>query len=87
MNFCGVNLDVLLCSNQACLPAVSKYTLASQQYSLVVNYLLYSRSERTNGGLSEGTLMKSPMYSLIVFGIGKAWCHTLNMQLIFLHRS
>lgn len=57
MNFCGVNLDVLLCSNQACLPAVSKYTLASQQYSLVVNYLLYSRSERTNGDLPEGTLI------------------------------
>ncbi len=72
MNFCGVNLDVLLCSNQACLPAVSKYTLASQQYSLVVNYLLYSRSERTNGGLSEGTLMKSHMYSWIFLRIGNA---------------
>lgn len=32
-----------VCFNQACLPAVTEYTvlLASQLYSLVVNYLLY----------------------------------------------
>lgn len=42
-NFCGVTLDVLMCVNQACLPAVTEYTvlLAFQLYSLVVNYLLY----------------------------------------------
>lgn len=37
-----------------------KYTLASQQYSLVVNYLLYSRNEKTNGVYGKAHLQNHP---------------------------
>lgn len=79
MNFCGVNLDVLLCSNQACLPAVSKYTLASQQYSLVVNYLMYSRNERTTGSVGRHAYRVTHAFTFLHY-YTQAWCHMLNMQ-------
>lgn len=83
MNLCGVNLDVLLCSNQACLPAVSKYTLASQQYSLVVNYLMYSRNERTTGSVGRHAYRVTHAFTFLHY-----YTQSLNWTFfIFPHRE
>lgn len=84
-----------MCFNQACLPAVTQYTQASQQYSLVVNYLLCFEYKR----LSVRQIQKAHLQStdtwlamalksyciIIVISITnwnhwKAWCNMLNMQ-------